>query len=115
LILKALYDYLASFGDKYEEMRNEIKERYLINEFAKDYNLKLRLQANKICNENFNKLMDDDEVDVDSSTGRNYNEFKKMISNMNVSVEDFYHAFQKIEVAAVFLGDDIIRKLFLKV
>ena len=36
LILKALYDYLECFGDKYEEMRSEINETYLINKFAKD-------------------------------------------------------------------------------
>ena len=106
LILKALYDYLASLGDKYEEMRSEIKETYLINKFAKDYNLRLKLKPNKIDNENFNKLMDDDEVDLDSTIGRNYNEFKKMISNMKVSVEDFYHALQRLEVVAVFLGDE---------
>ena len=105
LILKALYDYLSEFGETYEEMRSEIKETYLINKFAKDSNLRLKLKPNQVDNENFNKLMDDKKADVESTIGRNYSEFKKMISRMKVSVEDFYNAIQRIEGVVVELGD----------
>ena len=105
LILKALYDYLGEFGDKYEETKSEIKETYLINKFAKDSNLKLKLKPNQVDNENFNKLMDNQKTDVESTIGRNYTEFRKMISKMKVSVEDFYNAIQRIEGVVVFLDD----------
>ena len=61
-MLKALHDYLKKFGDKYEEMRSEIKETYLINKFAKDSNLKLKLKSNQVDNDSFTKLMDDEDV-----------------------------------------------------
>ena len=105
LILKALFDYLGNFADKYEETRNEIKETYLINKFAKDSNLRLKLKPNQVDNDNFNKLMNDEDIDPESTIGRNYYEFKKMISSMNVSVEDFYNAIQRLEGVVVFLDD----------
>lgn len=105
LILKALYDHLGNFGDKYEELRDEIKETYLINKYAKDFNLKLKLKPNQVDNDNFNKLMDDEEIDLESTIGRNYTEFKKMIGSMTVSIENFYNAIQRLEGVVVFLDD----------
>lgn len=105
LILKVLYDHLGNLGDEYEETRQEIKETYLINKFAKDSNLKLKLKPNKVDNENFIKLMNDEEVDEESTIGRNYNEFKKMISTMSVSINDFYNAIQRLEGVVVFLDE----------
>lgn len=105
LILKALYDYLNEFGDTYEALRNEIQETYLINKFAKDSTLKLKLKPNQVDNDNFNKLMDNQKTDIDSTIGRNYSEFRKMISKMKVSVEDFYNALQRIEAVAVQLEE----------
>lgn len=105
LILKALYDYLGEFGEKYEETRSEIKETYLINKFAKDSNLRLKLKPNQVDNENFNRLMEDKKTDVESNIGRNYLEFRKMISKMPVSIEDFYNAIQRLEGVVVYLDD----------
>ncbi len=105
LILKALYDYLGQFGDKYEEVRNEITETYLINKFAKDSTLRLKLKPNQVDNDNFNKLMNDEPVDPDSTIGRNYREFKKMIEGMKVPFEDFYNALQRLEGVVVYLDD----------
>lgn len=106
LILKALYDYVGKLGDKYEELRAEIKETYLINKFAKDHNLRLKLKPNQLDNDNFNKLMDDEEIDINSTIGRNYHEFYKKLESMDVSVEDFYNAIQRLEGVAVFLDDN---------
>ena len=76
LLLKALHDYLKKFGDKYEEMRSEIKETYLINKFAKDSNLKLKLKPNQVDNDSFTKLMDDEDVSgIETNIIRNYNKF----------------------------------------
>lgn len=105
LILKALYDYLGSFGEKYKEVRSEIKETYLINKFARESNLKLKLKPNKVDNDNFNKLMEDEKIDSDSTIGRNYLEFFKMIQSMDVPFEDFYNALQRLEGVVVFLDD----------
>lgn len=105
LILKALYDYLESFGEQYEEMRSEINEFYLINKFAKDSNLKLKLKPNQVDNDNFTKLMSNELIDSESTIGRNYNEFKKSLSKMKVSIEDFYNAIQRLEGVVVFLDD----------
>ncbi|MBP5551386.1 MAG: DUF262 domain-containing protein [Bacilli bacterium] len=105
LILKALYDYLEQFGDKYDEVRSEIQETYLINKFAKDYTLRLKLKPNQLDNDNFNNLMDGKEVDINSTIGRNYNVFKKRIEKMAVPFEDFYNALQRLEGVVVYLDD----------
>lgn len=105
LMLKALYDYLGQFGDKYEEVRNEITETYLINKFAKDSTLRLKLKPNQVDNDNYNKLMNGEELDPESKIGRNYNEFKKMIDKMKVPFEDFYNAMQRLEGVVVYLDD----------
>ena len=94
LMLKALYDYLGQFGDKYDEVRNEITETYLINKFAKDQTLRLKLKPNQVDNDNYIKLMNDEPVNPDSTIGRNYNEFKKRIENM-----------QRLEGVVVYLDD----------
>lgn len=106
LILKALYDYIAKFGNKYDELRAEIKETYLINKFAKDQNLRLKLKPNQLDNDNFNKLMDDEEIDQNSTIGRNYYEFYKKLENMDVSIDDFYNAIQRLEGVAVYLDEN---------
>ena len=106
LMLKALYDYLGQFGDKYEEVRNEITETYLINKFAKDSTLRLKLKPNQVDNDNYNKLMNGEELDPESTIGRNYNEFKKMIDKMKVPFEDFYNAMQRLEGVVVYLDDN---------
>ena len=36
LILKALYDYLGTLGEEYEGTREEIRDSYLFNKFAKE-------------------------------------------------------------------------------
>jgi len=106
LMLKALYDYLGQFGDKYKEVRTEITETYLINKFAKDQTLRLKLKPNQVDNENYIKLMNDEPVNPDSTIGRNYNEFKRRIEKMNVSFEDFYNAMQRLEGVVVYLEDN---------
>lgn len=106
LILKALYDYLGSFGEKYEELRSEINETYLINKFAKDSNLKLKLKPNKVDNDNYIKLMNGENPDIESTIGRNYSLFKENIKKMDISIESFYNALQRLEGVVVFLGDE---------
>lgn len=106
LLLKALHDYLKKFGDKYEEMRSEIKETYLINKFAKDSNLKLKLKPNQVDNDSFTKLMDDEDISgIETNIIRNYNKFYEWLGKMHVSIEDFYNALQRLEGVVVFLDD----------
>lgn len=54
LILKALYDYLEKLEKEYEDTREEIRDGYLFNKFAKESKLKLKLKPNKEDDKNFN-------------------------------------------------------------
>lgn len=106
LMLKALYDYLGNYDDKYNELRNEIKETYLINKFAKEQNLRLKLKPNQVDNDNFTKLMnDEDDINIESTIYRNYLFFKDQLKKMDVSITDFYNSLQKLEGVVVFLDD----------
>ena len=97
LMLKALYDHLASYGDKYEELRQEINETYLINKFAKSSSYKLKLKPNEVDNDNYIKLIENESgIDTTSTIFRNYASFLSWIEVMDVSVEDFYRALQRL-------------------
>lgn len=106
LMLKALYDHLASYGDKYEELRQEINETYLINKFAKSSSYKLKLKPNEVDNDNYIKLIENESgIDTTSTIFRNYASFLSWIETMDVSVEDFYRALQRLEGVGVQLDD----------
>ncbi|MCF0107861.1 MAG: DUF262 domain-containing protein [Bacilli bacterium] len=106
LMLKALYDHLASYGDKYEELRQEINETYLINKFAKSSSYKLKLKPNEVDNDNYIKLIENESgIDTTSTIFRNYASFLSWIEVMDVSVEDFYRALQRLEGVGVQLDD----------
>ena len=85
LILKALYDYLGDLGEEYESMKEEIRDSYLFNKFAKDDNLKLKLKPNKEDDKNFNLLMENkfDEIDKDSLIYQNYKYFLDRIRSLD--------------------------------
>jgi len=107
LLLKALYDFTKVETDIYEDLPDQIYETYLINKFAKSENFRLKLKPNKVDNRYFNMLMNDDieSIDKTSNIYRNYHFFLDEISKMNVSVEVFYNAMQRIEGVAVVLDD----------
>lgn len=107
LILKALRDYLSTFGNTYEDLILEIDESYLYNKFAKEQNLRLKLKPNKEDDENFNRLMENDfeNIKKDSLIYINYKYFLSRIQNMSCSVEDFYDALQRIEGVAITLDE----------
>ena len=107
LILKALRDYLSTFGNTYEDLILEIDESYLYNKFAKEQNLRLKLKPNKEDDENFNLLMENDleNIKKDSLIYINYKYFLSRIQNMSCSVEDFYDALQRIEGVAITLDE----------
>ncbi len=108
LILKALYDYLSSFGDSYIDLMKEISEGYLFNVFTKDQKLRLKLKPNKNDDINFNFLMNDEieEIDKSSSIYINYKFFYDSISEMKCSIESFYNALQRLEGVAVVLNQN---------
>ncbi len=108
LILKALYDYLGTLGEEYEGTREEIRDSYLFNKFAKDANLKLKLKPNKEDDKNFNLLMQDkyDEIDSNSLIYQNYKYFLDRIKNLEESIENFYDALQRLEGVSVTLDKD---------
>lgn len=108
LILKSLYDYLGNLGKEYDQMREEIRDSYLFNKFAKDSNLKLKLKPNKEDDKNFNFLMKDnfDEIDTNSLIYRNYKYFLNRINKLEASIEEFYDALQRLEGVSVILDRD---------
>lgn len=108
LILKALYDYLGDLGEEYESMREEIRDSYLFNKFAKDDNLKLKLKPNKEDDKNFNLLMENkfDEIDKDSLIYQNYKYFLERIKSLASSVDSFYDALQRLEGVSIILDED---------
>ncbi len=105
LMLKALYDYLATCSDKYEDLMIEISENYLFNKFAKDMTLRLKLKPNKKDDVNFNYLMDNDfeQIDKDSTIYKNYKYFLNRIHSMECTVEQFYNALQRLEGVVIAL------------
>lgn len=107
LILKALYDYLNTFGDSYGDLKKEISEGYLYNVFTKDQKLRLKLKPNKKDDINFNYLMENDLDSIDKSSiiHMNYVYFMEKISEMKCSIESFYNALQRIEGVSVVLND----------
>ena len=107
LMLKALYDFLGTFGDQYEDLRLEIYETYLVNKFAKSTEYKLKLKPNEVDNDNYINLIECDEnkIDTSSTIYRNYSSFYKWIESMDVSVEAFFDALQRLEGVVVELDD----------
>ncbi len=107
LMLKALYDYLGTFGDQYEDLRLEIYETYLVNKFAKSTEYKLKLKPNEVDNDNYISLIEHEEEKIDTSSTiyRNYSSFYKWIEEMDVSVEAFFDALQRLEGVVVELDD----------
>ena len=107
LMLKALYDFLGTFGDQYEDLRLEIYETYLVNKFAKSTEYKLKLKPNEVDNDNYINLIEHDESKIDTSSTiyRNYSSFYKWIEEMEVSVEAFFDALQRLEGVVVELDD----------
>lgn len=105
LILKALYDYLGDLGKDYEDIREEIRDSYLFNKFAKSENLKLKLKPNKGDNKNFNLLMKNnyEKIDNNSLIYQNYKYFLDRIKKLDESIEDFYDAIQRLEGVSVTL------------
>lgn len=108
LILKALYDYLGNLGKEYEDTREEIRDSYLFNKFAKDANLKLKLKPNKEDDRNFNLLMEDklEEIDNNSLIYQNYKYFLDRINKLDASISEFYDALQRLEGVSVILDKD---------
>lgn len=108
LILKALYDYLGNLGKEYEDTREEIRDSYLFNKFAKDANLKLKLKPNKEDDKNFNLLMEDkfEEIDNNSLIYQNYKYFIDRINKLDASIGEFYDALQRLEGVSVTLDKD---------
>ena len=108
LILKALYDYLGNLGEEYAATREEIRDSYLFNKFAKDTNLKLKLKPNKEDDKNFNFLMENnfDEIDGNSLIHQNYKYFLDRINKLDAPIESFYDALQRLEGVSVILDKD---------
>ena len=108
LILKALYDYLGTLGEEYDGTREEIRDSYLFNKFAKDANLKLKLKPNKEDDANFNLLMQDkfDEIDSNSLIYQNYKYFLERIQGLEESIDNFYDALQRLEGVSITLDKD---------
>lgn len=107
LILKALHDYLSSFGEEYIDIMTEISESYLYNKFAKEEKLRLKLKPNKEDDENFNLLMknDFDNIKKESLIYQNYKYFLNRIKSMKCSTEDFYNALQRLEGVSITLDE----------
>ena len=108
LILKALYDYLGNLGDEYSATREEIRDSYLFNKFAKDTNLKLKLKPNKEDDKNFNYLMENnfEEIDNNSLIYQNYKYFLERINKLDASIDGFYDALQRLEGVSVTLDKE---------
>lgn len=105
LMLKALYDHLATYSGKYEDLMLEISENYLFNKFAKDMTLRLKLKPNKNDDINFTRLMDNEfeHIDKDSTIYKNYKYFLNRICSMDCTVEQFYNALQRLEGVVIAL------------
>ena len=106
LMLKALYDFVGTFGNQYDSLRLEIYETYLVNKFAKSTEYKLKLKPNEVDNDNYVSLINDEsKVDTSSTIYRNYSSFYKWIEEMDVTVEAFFDALQRLEGVVVELDD----------
>lgn len=108
LILKALYDYLGKLGEEYQDTREEIRDSYLFNKFAKEANLKLKLKPNKGDDKNFNLLMEDkfEEIDNNSLIYQNYKYFLDRINKLDASISEFYDALQRLEGVSITLDKE---------
>lgn len=105
LILKALVDYLSNTNEL-PNVKDEILETYLTNKFVPSDNFKLKLKPNKVDNINFNRLMTGDgDIDQLSLIYRNYRYFYDRISKLEVPIEDFYNALQRLEGVSVSLDE----------
>ena len=106
LMLKALYDFVGTFGNQYDSLRLEIYETYLVNKFAKSTEYKLKLKPNEVDNDNYVSLINDEsKVDTSSTIYRNYSSFYKWIEEMDVTVEALFDALQRLEGVVVELDD----------
>lgn len=96
ILLKAILD-----STKNEELKQEIKECYLINRFSPEQ-LRIKLKPMKSDSFNFQKLINGhiDEME-ESQISRNYKLFLELIEQSNLTPEEIYQGIQKLEIVYI--------------
>jgi len=99
LFLKAFYDVLDD-----EEMKANIKEKYLINKWLDEQN-KIKLKPIKKDDETFIKLFknDLDTIDRNSNIYKNYNFFKEQLLNIE-NKKELLRGFKKLFIVHIALN-----------
>jgi len=99
LVLKAFYDVLDD-----EEMKANIKEKYLINKWLDEQN-KIKLKPIKKDDETFIKLFknDLDTIDRNSNIYKNYNFFKEQLLNIE-NKKELLKGFKKLFIVHIALN-----------
>lgn len=97
LLLKAILD---STDDEY--LKEEIKDGYLTNKYTKEEALRIKLKPMKSDADNYKKLINNHIKDMEESQVLlNYNLFKMLISESELSPEVIFQGVQKLEIVYI--------------
>ena len=103
LLLKAILDSTDN-----EDLKQEIRESYLINKFTSDESLRIRLKPMKSDSTNYQKLIDGQIQEMEESQILlNYNLFVDLIKESDLSPEEIYHGIQKLEIVYIQLAKEV--------
>lgn len=101
LLLKAIVDTIED-----EDLKEDIIESYLINRRSPE-NLRIKLKPMKSDAENYQKLINNQYKEIESSKIiTNYKLFKKMLEESNLSAEVIYEGVQKLEIVYIELNQN---------
>lgn len=101
LLLKAISDLVEG-----EELRQEIRESYLINRFSPE-ELRIKLKPMKSDSMNFQKLIDDQMSEMEESQILlNYNLFMDLIRESDLSAKEIFQGVQKLEIVYIQLAKE---------
>ena len=101
ILLKAILDCAEN-----EELKLEIKESYLTNRFSPE-SLRIKLKPMKSDACNFQKLINNQIQDMEESQILlNYNLFRDLIKESDISPEEIYQGIQKLEIVYIQLAKE---------
>jgi uncharacterized protein with ParB-like and HNH nuclease domain len=111
LFLLSIHNYLASKKDKTKDeegLQEDIMNDYLINKRATDKNEKIRLKPNNKDKYYFESLFERNQnYKKDSNIIQNYNFFYEIVSRSNISCEELFELFKKLEIVNIELEKNI--------
>ena len=108
LFLKALSDSTDN-----ERLKTEIYESYLINKFADDDSLRIKLKPMKSDAANFYKLLNNQIQEMgETQILLNYKLFLSLVSESRLTVQALYRGFQKLEIVYIRLTEENPQLIF---